>query len=111
MQIKGHAWKFGANVDTDVIIPVRYLTSMDPTELGKHCLEGLDSDFSKKVQPGNMIVAPSSWATSSTWPRRAQSSRMSFCCLPSTIPNRLCLPHETGFDKGLIPYMTSAFGQ
>ena len=66
MNIKGRAWKFGANVDTDVIIPVRYLTSMDPAELGKHCLEGLDPDFSKKVQPGDIIVAAENFGCGSS---------------------------------------------
>jgi 3-isopropylmalate dehydratase small subunit len=57
MNIKGQAWKFGANVDTDVIIPVRYLTSIDPAELGKHCLEGLDPEFATQVRAGDVIVA------------------------------------------------------
>jgi 3-isopropylmalate/(R)-2-methylmalate dehydratase small subunit len=57
MTIKGQAWKFGANIDTDVIIPVRYLTSIDPVELGKHCLEGLDPEFATKVRAGDVIVA------------------------------------------------------
>jgi len=57
MMINGQAWKFGANVDTDVIIPVRYLTSIDPAELGKHCLEGLDPEFATKVRAGDVIVA------------------------------------------------------
>ena len=47
MNIKGQVWKFGANVDTDVIIPVRYLISFDPVELGKHCLEGIDPEFAQ----------------------------------------------------------------
>ncbi|MGH8059905.1 MAG: 3-isopropylmalate dehydratase small subunit [Candidatus Entotheonellia bacterium] len=66
MNIKGHAWKFGANVDTDVIIPVRYLTSMDPTELGKHCLEGLDPTFAGQVQPGDVIVAAENFGCGSS---------------------------------------------
>lgn len=66
MQIKGRAWKFGANVDTDVIIPVRYLTSIDPAELGKHCLEGLDPEFSKKVQAGDLIVAAENFGCGSS---------------------------------------------
>jgi 3-isopropylmalate/(R)-2-methylmalate dehydratase small subunit len=66
MNIKGQAWKFGANVDTDVIIPVRYLTSFDPTELGKHCLEGIDPEFAKKVQPGDIIVAAENFGCGSS---------------------------------------------
>jgi 3-isopropylmalate/(R)-2-methylmalate dehydratase small subunit len=66
MNIKGQAWKFGANVDTDVIIPVRYLTSFDPVELGKHCLEGIDPEFAKKVQPGDIIVATENFGCGSS---------------------------------------------
>jgi 3-isopropylmalate dehydratase small subunit len=66
MNIKGQVWKFGANVDTDVIIPVRYLTSFDPVELGKHCLEGIDPEFAKKVQPGDIIVAAENFGCGSS---------------------------------------------
>jgi 3-isopropylmalate/(R)-2-methylmalate dehydratase small subunit len=66
MHIKGQAWKFGANVDTDVIIPVRYLTSFDPVELGKHCLEGIDPEFATKVQPGDIIVAAENFGCGSS---------------------------------------------
>jgi 3-isopropylmalate dehydratase small subunit len=66
MNIKGQTWKFGANVDTDVIIPVRYLTSFDPVELGKHCLEGIDPEFAKNVQPGDIIVAAENFGCGSS---------------------------------------------
>ena len=53
---KGNAWKYGDNIDTDVIIPARHLVTSDETELGKHCMEDIDKDFVKKVAPGDMIV-------------------------------------------------------
>ena len=56
-RIKGKAWKFGDNIDTDVIIPARYLNTTDPAELAKHCMEDADPEFSKKVSPGDIIVA------------------------------------------------------
>ena len=57
MKAKGKVFKFGDNVDTDVIIPARYLNAPDPSELAKHCMEDIDVDFVKKVQKGDIIVA------------------------------------------------------
>jgi 3-isopropylmalate/(R)-2-methylmalate dehydratase small subunit len=57
MKIKGKVWKFGEDINTDVIIPARYLNTSDPAELAKHCMEGADPDFSKKIKPGDIIVA------------------------------------------------------
>ncbi len=55
--ITGKAWVFGDDVDTDVIIPARYLVTSDPRILEKHCMEGLVPDFSTRVAPGDFIVA------------------------------------------------------
>ena len=52
-----YAFKYGDNVDTDVIIPARYLNTSDPAELASHCMEDIDADFVKKVQDGDIIVA------------------------------------------------------
>ena len=49
MKASGKVFKFGDNVDTDVIIPARYLNSSDPAELAAHCMEDIDKDFVKKV--------------------------------------------------------------
>lgn len=57
MNAKGRAIKYGDNVDTDVIIPARYLNTSDPSELAAHCMEDLDPDFRKKVKPGDILVA------------------------------------------------------
>lgn len=57
MVLKGRVWKFGDNVDTDVIIPVQYCSSLDMEEFGRHCMEGIDPDFSRKVGKGDIIVA------------------------------------------------------
>jgi 3-isopropylmalate/(R)-2-methylmalate dehydratase small subunit len=52
-----HVYKYGENVDTDVIIPARYLVTSDPSELAKHCMEDIDKDFAARVKPGDIIVA------------------------------------------------------
>ena len=57
MKAKGHVFKYGDNVDTDVIIPARYLNSFDAQELASHAMVDIDPDFVKKVQPGDLIVA------------------------------------------------------
>jgi len=57
MELKGRAWKYGDDVDTDVIIPARYLNTSDPAELAKHCMEDIDGEYAAKVAPGDFIVA------------------------------------------------------
>lgn len=57
MKAKGHVFKYGDNVDTDVIIPARYLNSFDPQELASHAMVDIDPDFVNKVKPGDIIVA------------------------------------------------------
>ena len=54
--LHGQAWKFGDNIDTDQIIPARYLVTSDAAELGKHCLEDADPEFVKKVRVGDVLV-------------------------------------------------------
>ncbi|MBN1892618.1 MAG: 3-isopropylmalate dehydratase small subunit [Clostridiales bacterium] len=56
MTAKGKVFKYGANVDTDVIIPARYLNTADPDELAMHCMEDIDASFVSRVQPGDIIV-------------------------------------------------------
>lgn len=57
MIFKGRAFKFGNDVDTDAIIPARYLSTSDPEVLKKHCMEDADPEFPGKVKPGDIIVA------------------------------------------------------
>ncbi|HOL09248.1 MAG TPA: 3-isopropylmalate dehydratase small subunit, partial [Bacillota bacterium] len=55
--LKGKTWRFGNDVDTDLIIPARYLNTSDPKELAAHCMEDADPTFASKVKPGEIIVA------------------------------------------------------
>ena len=55
--MKGKAWKFGNDIDTDIIVPGRYLIYTDEETLSKHCMEGLDPDFNEKCNEGDFIVA------------------------------------------------------
>ena len=57
MKAEGRVFKYGDNVDTDVIIPARYLNSSDPAELATHCMEDIDKEFVSKVNKGDIIVA------------------------------------------------------
>ena len=57
MEARGHVFKYGENVDTDVIIPARYLNATTGEELAKHCMEDIDKDFVNKVHKGDIIVA------------------------------------------------------
>ena len=57
MSVKGRVFKYGDNVDTDVIFPARYLNTSDPKELAAHCMEDIDVDFVKNVKEGDIIVA------------------------------------------------------
>jgi 3-isopropylmalate/(R)-2-methylmalate dehydratase small subunit len=66
MIFKGRVWIFGDNIDTDVIIPARYLNTTDPKELASHCMEDMDPEFSKKVQPGDIIVGGSNFGCGSS---------------------------------------------
>ena len=63
---KGRVFKYGDNVDTDVIIPARYLNSSDPAELATHCMEDIDKEFTKKVNKGDIIVAAKNFGCGSS---------------------------------------------
>lgn len=66
MKAEGRVFKFGSNVDTDVIIPARYLNVPDAAELAKHCMEDIDKEFVNKVKEGDIIVADKNFGCGSS---------------------------------------------
>lgn len=66
MQLKGKVHKYGVNVDTDAIIPARYLNLSEPAELAEHCMEGIDSEFLNRVEKGDIIVADTNFGCGSS---------------------------------------------
>jgi 3-isopropylmalate/(R)-2-methylmalate dehydratase small subunit len=66
LKLKGKVHKFGADINTDVIIPARYLNISEPAELAKHCMEGIDSGFAQKVEEGDIILAGANFGCGSS---------------------------------------------
>ena len=66
MKLKGKVHKYGANVDTDVIIPARYLSLSQAEDLAKHCMEDIDKDFLKTIRPGDIIMASTNFGCGSS---------------------------------------------
>lgn len=66
MKAKGRVFKYGDNIDTDVIIPARYLSTADPEELKKHCMEDIDKEFASKVKDGDIMVGQKNFGCGSS---------------------------------------------
>jgi 3-isopropylmalate/(R)-2-methylmalate dehydratase small subunit len=66
MLLKGRVWKYGANVDTDAIIPARYLNVSDPDQLAAHCMEDIDASFVQRVSKGDIVVADANFGCGSS---------------------------------------------
>lgn len=66
MKFTGYVYKFGSNIDTDAIIPARYLNTFDPAELARHCMEDANPDFPSKVKAGDIIVADKNFGCGSS---------------------------------------------
>ena len=97
---KGKVFKYGDNVDTDVIIPARYLNTSDPAELASHCMEDIDMDFVKKVKPGDIIVANKNFGCGSSREHAPISIKASgvSCVIASTFAR---IFYRNAFNTGL----------
>ena len=97
MKAEGRVFKFGDNVDTDVIIPARYLNSSDPAELATHCMEDIDKDFVKNVHVGDIIVANKNFGCGSSREHAAMEPR--FLNVKVILAKSFARIHETNLKK------------
>jgi len=100
MKLKGRVWKFGNNIDTDVIIPARYLSSTDPKVLGEHCMEPLDPSFPQKVKEGDIIIGGFNFGCGSS--REHAPIAISALGIPLVIAKSFArIFYRNAFNKGL----------
>ena len=66
MKLEGNVFRFGSNIDTDVIIPGKFLVTTDPERLAPHCMEGIDPDFAKKVNKGDIMIVEDNFGCGSS---------------------------------------------
>lgn len=100
MNNRGKAFKYGNNVDTDVIIPARYLNTSDPEELASHCMEDIDKDFVKSVRKGDVIVANKNFGCGSSREHAPIAIKASgiYCVIASTFAR---IFYRNAFNIGL----------
>lgn len=100
-KIRGRAWKFGDNIDTDVIIPARYLNTTDPEELARHCMEDADPEFSKKVKKGDILVAGKNFGCGSS--REHAPIAIKACGISCVIAESFArIFYRNAFNTGLL---------
>ena len=84
MNANGKVFKYGDNVDTDVIIPARYLNIADPKELSTHALEDIDADFVKTMHPGDIVVATRNFGCGSSREHVSSTAMQSISACPAS---------------------------
>lgn len=100
MIFRGRAWKFGDDIDTDIIIPARYLSLIDAQELGRHCMEGLDPDFPRKISKGDIIVGGKNFGCGSS--REHASVAIKSCGISCVIAKSFArIFYRNSFNTGL----------
>ncbi len=110
MKLQGRVWKFGDNIDTDVIIPAKYLASTDPKVLGAHCMEPLDPDFAGKVRKGDIIVGGFNFGCGSS--REHAPIAISALGIPLIIAKSFArIFYRNAFNKGLALLEADVFDE
>ncbi len=100
MKVKGRVWKFGDNIDTDIIIPAQYLALTDPKKLGEHCMEPLMPMFHQQVKPGDIIVSGYNFGCGSS--REHAPIALSALGIPIVIAKTFArIFYRNAFNKGL----------
>ena len=103
--LEGKVWRYGDNIDTDVIIPARYLNTFDPKELAKHCMVDIDKDFAQKVRPGDIMVGGKNFGCGSS--REHAPVAIKACGVPVIIAASFArIFYRNGINVGL-PLMKS----
>ena len=110
MKLQGRVCKFGDNIDTDVIIPARYLSSTDPKVLGEHCMEPLDPSFAKKVSKGDIIIGGLNFGCGSS--REHAPIAISALGIPLVIAKSFArIFYRNAFNKGLALLEADIFNE
>ena len=100
MKLKGRVWKFGDNIDTDIIIPAQYLANTNPKVLGEHCMEPLRPGFNKMVKEGDIIVGGLNFGCGSS--REHAPIAISALGIPLVIAKTFArIFYRNAFNKGL----------
>ncbi|KYK29361.1 MAG: 3-isopropylmalate dehydratase [Candidatus Proteinoplasmatales archaeon SG8-5] len=98
--MKGKVWKYGKDVNTDVILPGRYLDSYEPDYLASHAMEDLDSSFSKEVRPGDIVVAETNFGCGSS--REQAASCLRYCGVQAVVAKSFArLFYRNAINQGI----------
>ena len=107
MKFRGRVWKFGDHVNTDLIIPARYINSSDPAFLAAHCMEDADPGFAGKVRPGDIIVAGENFGCGSSREHAPIAIRAAgICCVVARSFARIF--YRNAFNMGLPIFESKA---
>ena len=102
MSLQGKVWRYGDNIDTDVIIPARYLNSFDPKELAEHCMVDIDESFAKNVQEGDIMVGGKNFGCGSSREHAPWAlDDYGFRCIIA--PSFADIFYNNCFKNGLLP--------